>query len=185
MSGKKHGLQDKYKKLRMGGMMYYSKGALSEKQKVIAAKAPPLDKIDGKDFAVLKKEKAKGRGMGLQDEKMKPGKPMKAALGALALGAAGALGAKKMLKGTSSKSPGTTSMTGMGGMAANLYEQKKKELMQGKKDGGVMKAKDGKFAEVMDEFKKGELKMGKSDKKVKNKKQAIAIALSESKKKNA
>jgi len=54
MSGKKHGLQDKYKKLKMGGMMYYSKGALSEKQKVIASKAPPFDKIDGKDFAKMK-----------------------------------------------------------------------------------------------------------------------------------
>ena len=51
---------------------------LSPKQKKIAAKAPPRNKIDGKDFAVLKAEKAKGRGMGLQDEKMKPGKIMRA-----------------------------------------------------------------------------------------------------------
>ena len=59
----------------------FSKGnavKLSPKQKVIAAKAPPPNKIDGKDFAVLKAEKAKGRGQGLQDEKMKPGKMMKA-----------------------------------------------------------------------------------------------------------
>jgi len=53
-------------------------GGLSPKQKAIASKAPPPDKIDGKDFAVLKKEKAKGRGMGLQDESIKPGKVMKA-----------------------------------------------------------------------------------------------------------
>jgi hypothetical protein len=53
-------------------------GGLSPKQKKIAAKAPPPDKIDSKDFAVLKAEKAKGRGMGLQDEKIKPGKVMKA-----------------------------------------------------------------------------------------------------------
>ena len=51
---------------------------MSPKQKKIAAKAPPPDKIDGKDFAVLKAEKAKGRGMGLQDESIKPGKVMKA-----------------------------------------------------------------------------------------------------------
>ena len=51
---------------------------MSPKQKKIAAKAPPRNKIDGKDFAVLKAEKAKGRGKGLQDEKMKPGKVMKA-----------------------------------------------------------------------------------------------------------
>jgi hypothetical protein len=81
MSGKKHGLQDSYKKLRMGGMMYYKTGALSDKQKAIAAKAPPANKIDGKDFAVLRAEKAKDRGMGLQDEKMKPGKVMKARVG--------------------------------------------------------------------------------------------------------
>ena len=47
-------------------------------QAKIAAKAPPRNKIDGKDFAVLRAEKAKGRGKGLQDEKMKPGKIMKA-----------------------------------------------------------------------------------------------------------
>ena len=57
------------------------RGGLSPKQKAIAAKAPPPDKIDAKDFAVLKKEKAKGRGMGLQDEKIKPGKVMKARYG--------------------------------------------------------------------------------------------------------
>ena len=51
---------------------------MSPKQKKIAAKAPPPNKIDAKDFAVLKAEKAKGRGMGLQDEKVKPGKVMKA-----------------------------------------------------------------------------------------------------------
>jgi hypothetical protein len=36
-----------------------------------------------------------------------------------------------------------------------------------------------KVAKVMREFKKGELNIGKSTKKVKSKKQAIAIALSE------
>src|SRR6056300_1428593 len=56
----------------------FKKGGLSAKQKKIAAKAPPPNKIDAKDFAVLKAEKAKGRGMGLQDEKVKPGKVMKA-----------------------------------------------------------------------------------------------------------
>lgn len=39
--------------------------------------------------------------------------------------------------------------------------------------------------EAMDEYKKGELKMGKSDKTVKNRKQAIAIGLSEARKKGA
>jgi hypothetical protein len=57
------------------------KGGLSAGQKKIAAKAPPPDKIDAKDFAVLKAEKAKGRGMGLQDESVQPGKVMKAKRG--------------------------------------------------------------------------------------------------------
>ena len=54
---------------------------MSPKQKKLAAKAPPPNKIDAKDFAVLKAEKAKGRGMGLQDESVKPGKVMKAKYG--------------------------------------------------------------------------------------------------------
>jgi len=41
------------------------------------------NKIDAEDFKILKAEKAKGRGMGLQDEKVKPGKVMKARKGKL------------------------------------------------------------------------------------------------------
>ena len=50
-----------------------------------------------------------------------------------------------------------------------------------------MGKKQNKVKKVMKEFKKGELNIGKSKKKVKNRKQAIAIALSEagmSKRKN-
>ena len=39
--------------------------------------------------------------------------------------------------------------------------------------------KEKKVTKVMREYKKGELSIGKSDKKVKNRKQAIAIALRE------
>ena len=56
-------------------------GGMSAGQAKIAAKAPPPNKIDAKDFAVLRQEKARGRGMGLQDEKVKPGKVMKARVG--------------------------------------------------------------------------------------------------------
>ncbi len=74
-----------------------------KKSKMLVGGQAKLDKnknnrIDAEDFKILKAEKAKGRGQGLQDEKMKPGKPMKAVLGAIALGAAGALGAKKIMK---------------------------------------------------------------------------------------
>ena len=41
------------------------------------------------------------------------------------------------------------------------------------------KKQDRKIAKVMREFKKKKLSIGKSDKKVKNRKQAIAIALNE------
>lgn len=56
-------------------------GGMSVGQAKLAAKAPPPNKIDAKDFAVLRAEKAKGRGMGLQDESVKPGKVMKAKRG--------------------------------------------------------------------------------------------------------
>jgi len=49
------------------------------------------------------------------------------------------------------------------------------------------KAAQKKVAKVMREFKKGELNIGKSSKKVKSKKQAVAIAMSQAgmaKKKN-
>jgi len=42
-----------------------------------------------------------------------------------------------------------------------------------------------KVEKVMHEFKKGNLKMGRSGKKVKNRKQAIAIGLSEARKRGA
>jgi hypothetical protein len=54
---------------------------LSAKQKKIASKAGNPNKIDAKDFAVLKAEKAKGRGMGLQDEQLPPGKMVAAKKG--------------------------------------------------------------------------------------------------------
>ena len=48
-----------------------------------------------------------------------------------------------------------------------------------------MKTKsEKKVKKVMKEFKKGKLNIGKSKKKVKNRKQAIAIALSEAGKSN-
>ena len=53
------------------------------------------NRIDAQDFKILRAEKAKGRGKGLQDEKMKPGKVMKADKG----GMGEAKGYKKYLKG--------------------------------------------------------------------------------------
>ncbi len=91
-------------------------------QAKIAAKAPPPNKIDEKDFAVLRAEKAKGRGMGLQDEKVKPGKVQKAALGLAFMKKAKDKGAK----GAEFLSPIA--------MAKRMFN---------KKAGGVMKYKRG------------------------------------------
>jgi hypothetical protein len=97
-------------------------GGMSSGQAKIAAKAPPPNKIDAKDFAVLRSEKAKGRGMGLQDEKVQPGKVMKANLGILAMKKAKDKGAK----GAEFLSPLA--------MAKRMFN---------KKAGGVMKYKRG------------------------------------------
>jgi len=82
------------------------------------------NRIDAQDFKILKAEKAKGRGMGLQDEKVKPGKVMKAAFGALALG-------KKM------KEKGKLMPLGLG--AAMMKKDKMKEIL-GRSKGGESKS---------------------------------------------
>jgi len=100
----------------------YTPGMLTGGQAKLAAKAPPPNKLDEKDFAVLRAEKAKGRGMGLQDESKKPGKIYKAALGIMAMKKASDKGAK----GPELLSPVM--------LAKRLFK---------KKTGGVMKYKRG------------------------------------------
>jgi hypothetical protein len=118
---KKSDYEGKTKKLNVATA---NKG-MSVGQAKIAAKAPPPNKIDAKDFAVLRAEKAKGRGMGLQDEKVQPGKVMKANLGILAMKKAKDKGAK----GAEFLSPIA--------MAKRMFN---------KKSGGVIKAKRGVFS---------------------------------------
>ena len=105
-------------------------GYMTGGQAKIAAKAPPRNKIDGKDFAVLRAEKAKGRGQGLQDEKLKPGKVTKAALGVLAAG----LGARKRMK-DKKMAPMAMGAVGAGSMKMDLIKK-----ILGKKDGGMGEA---------------------------------------------
>ena len=111
-------------KTKMLNVATANKG-MSVKQKKLAAKAPPPNKLDEKDFAVLRAEKAKGRGMGLQDEKVKPGKVMKANLGLMFMKKAKDKGAK----GAEFLSPIA--------MAKRMFN---------KKSGGVIKAKRGVFS---------------------------------------
>lgn len=61
---------------------------------------------------------------------------------------------------------------------------KKKKVIKKKKLKTIKKGKiaPGKMKTVMEEYKKGELPIGKSKKKVKSRKQAIAIGLSEARK---
>ena len=79
------------------------------------------NKIDAQDFKILRAEKAKNRGMGLQDEKMKPGKVMKAKEGKSILGGAN--------KPTKIKLTGFGSvLRGTGGPAGRNAEMYKKYL---------------------------------------------------------
>ena len=131
----KASVKDKKKKSKLKGDVESSTAAPN---KMLTGGQAKLDKnknnrIDAQDFKILRKEKAKGRGQGLQDEAMKPGKPMKAALGALALGAAGVLGAKKILGKKKSATAMPAKMP-----VGDLVEEKKKQLT-GKKKGGMFK----------------------------------------------
>ena len=95
------------------------------------------NKIDAQDFKILRAEKAKGRGKGLQDEKMKPGKVTKAVLGVLAI--------KKAADKVSKKS-GLPKGMGLGIGVSAIKAKKMKEIL-GRNKGGmgkVMKAKKGK-----------------------------------------
>jgi hypothetical protein len=126
-------------------------GGLSAGQKKIAAKAPPPDKIDAKDFAVLKKEKAKGRGMGLQDESIKPGKVQKAFLGKMIKGAGKSIGRLFGAKKSATATPGTVTMSksgigGEGGMLPQLLQKAiDDEIIKPASKGRMMKAKYGKM----------------------------------------
>lgn len=114
----------KFFKKASGGDINTGMKKLSPKQKAIAAKAPPPDKIDAKDFAVLKAEKAKGRGMGLQDEKIKPGKVMKVRSGKFMERRMKLMGAGKEIKADPTK-------------PVNPFEKRRKKLGGSKLPGKI------------------------------------------------
>jgi hypothetical protein len=142
------------------------KGGLSAGQKKIAAKAPPPDKIDAKDFAVLKAEKAKGRGMGLQDESVQPGKVQKAFLGKMIKGAGKSIGRLFGAKKSATATPGTVTMSksGIGGEGGMLPQLLQKAIDDGiikpASKGRMMKAKRGKFLERRMALAAGKSKAG-------------------------
>ena len=92
------------------------------------------NRIDAQDFKILRAEKAKGRGMGLQDEKLKPGKVKKAALGALVAGATAAARLRKK----------KIAPAGLGLQGAAMAKLKAMQRILGRKAGGpIMKARKG------------------------------------------
>jgi hypothetical protein len=118
---------------------------MSPKQKKLAAKAPPPNKIDAKDFAVLKAEKAKGRGMGLQDESIKPGKVQKAFLGKMIKGAGKSVGRLFGKRKSATATPGDVTMSGPGkGMLPPLLQKALDDgIVKTANKGKMMKYKRG------------------------------------------
>ena len=137
---KDYGLTRMYLRNRLSDVKKKKKGGIMKRKMYLSGGQAKLDKnknnkIDAQDFKILRAEKAKGRGMGLQDEKLKPGKVKKAALGALALG----FGAKKIFDKIKGKKK-SVKMPGMSGImpgetVADLYKKKMKGMM----GGGMMK----------------------------------------------
>jgi len=164
MAGKKYGLNDKYKAL-----------GVRERTIAINPMQDDLEKLAGMSAAGVASRFAT-RGI-TNIAKSVRSKPQPTTMDTV----------KKVL----------TSKTNIGATAGSAgYEIGKadnEEKTEGKKYGGSMKKmasggmskKEKKIKKVMGEYKKGELNIGKSKKKVKSRKQAIAIALSEARKKKA
>ena len=170
-------LSDIAKKKKIGGIMkrkmYLSGGqAKLDKNK--------NNKIDAEDFKILRSEKAKGRGMGLQDEKMKPGKvkPVKAVLGLATMGLLGAKflrdRRKKATKVAGKGSPigaagsGVLSGKGIGDVIQRALRKQSK--------GGVMKARMGKATDYQ-KYLKGLKKATKKPTFIERRKQLAGGAL--------
>jgi len=113
---------------------------MSPKQKKIAAKAPPPNVFNEKDLAVLREEKAKGRGMGLQDEKVQPGKVMKAKMGV-------ATDYKKYLKGLKKATDSVKKDKD------NKFFKRRMKLKGLSKGGGFDAGTPGKVRDVMSQIK--------------------------------
>jgi len=132
-------------------------GGMSLGQAKIAAKAPPPNKIDAKDFAVLRQEKARGRGMGLQDEKVKPGKVMKAKRGKFFEGYLGTFDASAEAS-TPKAQRGVTTIVGVKpGSKIGKGKKKFKSLEEMRKAKGFLTI-DGK-QETSSEFNKRKMKL--------------------------
>mgnify|MGYP003110702959 CR=1 FL=1 len=88
------------------------------------------NKLDAQDFKILRAEKAKGRGMGLQDEKVKPGKVVKAKRGMLSNRSLPAMKTRSL----------PTMTTAPGSMASKAEAMKKMKSAKGMKRKALQKA---------------------------------------------
>ena len=95
------------------------------------------NRIDAQDFKILKAEKAKGRGMGLQDESIKPGKVQKAFVGKMIKGAGKSIGRLFGKKKSATATPGAM-VSQKASLPINLVEEYKKA--KGLKVGGESKS---------------------------------------------
>jgi len=95
------------------------------------------NRIDAQDFKILKAEKAKGRGMGLQDESIKPGKVQKAFVGKMIKGAGKSIGRLFGKKKSATATPGAM-VSQKASLPINLVEKYKKA--KGLKVGGESKS---------------------------------------------
>ena len=137
----KNKLSDVAKKKFKGGIMMRKNMYLTGGQAKLDKNKN--NKIDAQDFAILRKEKAKGRGKGLQDEKLKPGKvkPVKAVLGLAAMGVLGA----KFLKDRKKKASKVSGMGGSGIMPGETVADLYKKKLSGKVAGGAIGAMGSKI----------------------------------------
>jgi len=106
------------------------------------------NRIDAQDFKILKAEKAKGRGMGLQDESIKPGKVQKAFLGKMIKGAGKSIGRLFGKKKSATATPGSVAMSksgkGMGGKLPQLLQKAIDDgIIKPASKGRMMKASKG------------------------------------------
>ena len=143
-------------KTKMLNVATANKG-MSVKQKKLAAKAPPPNKLDEKDFAVLRAEKAKGRGMGLQDEKVQPGKVVKAKRGKMFDGYLSTFDASAEAS-TPKAQRGVTTIVGVRPGAKIGKGKKKFKSMEAMRTAKGFRTIDGK-QETSSEFNKRRMKL--------------------------
>jgi len=107
------------------------------------------NKLDAQDFKILRAEKAKGRGMGLQDEKMKPGKTMAAKKGGMFKGYSKVF---ETAAKAGQKNTGTSTIVGVKPNPKKSVAKSKRKTFKSMEE--MRKAKGFKPGETASEFNK-------------------------------